>query len=67
MTPNPNLEPPRWPGSPPICVSENLPAFTDKQALKKFHAEQCALIEIVRVWQCPRCAHWHFKAGGKHK
>ncbi len=55
------LEPPRWPGGPPICPVENLPAFPTQDALKKFKAENSPSVEIIKIGKCAACEHWHAK------
>lgn len=54
------LEPPRWPGGPPICERENLPGFESKAAALGFNR---ALVEIeVAPWQCEACGLWHYRS-----
>lgn len=53
------LEPPRWPGGPPICEKENRPAFATADKAKVFNAGHPA-IRMTRLWKCDFCDHWHY-------
>lgn len=53
------LEPPRWPGGPPICTVENLPALETYQALQEFHQKNGPSCKVVKTWHCPVCQRWH--------
>lgn len=53
------LDPPRWPGGPPICVTVNLPAFTTHAALKAFHAASGPSCKVISEYECVKCGHWH--------
>jgi len=52
----------RWPGAPPICLQDNLPAFLDRFEMIKFHEETNPGTIITRYWRCPFCKHLHYEA-----
>lgn len=58
------LDPPRWPGGPPVCPEANLPAFGDEQAAGKFFDSACGKYGrgVDKLWKCAECGHWHFLA-----
>lgn len=56
------LEPPRWPGGPPICPAANLPAFPDEAASLRFHETNSPGSRVYRRWQCRQCGRWHYLA-----
>jgi hypothetical protein len=53
------FDPPRWPGGPPICVAENLPAFKDLKEIADFIERNCPAIRTWSKWQCRACNMWH--------
>lgn len=55
---------PRWPGAPPICEYENLPAFKDEKQLNQFKEANSPATSIYEKWFCEKCEHWHFLASG---
>ena len=52
----------RWPGAPPICTAENLPAFELEKDLDVFHLRYGHTTHIEKKWQCKKCGGWHYKA-----
>lgn len=54
------LEPPRWPGGPPICPYENLPAFATWSEAARFQEDNAPGNGIAHKWQCQKCGMWHF-------
>lgn len=52
----------RWPGAPPVCVYENLPAFESTDAVNDYRALYCPSVTVFDVWLCQRCNRWHFTA-----
>lgn len=55
-------ETPRWPGAPPVCLYENLPAFASIDDTKLYQDANCPGVKIGETWQCGRCGIWHFTA-----
>ncbi len=53
------LDPPRWPGGPPICPTANLPALPSENALAAFLAKAGPRCSVERIWQCDFCYQWH--------
>lgn len=63
MTTNPiELDPPRWPGGPPICPVVNLPAFTGKAAAMAFRDANAPGSNVKRIWLCTDCGMVHYEA-----
>ena len=60
--PPPVLEAARWPGGPPICSAENLPAFQDAKEADAYHSRWAYGTRVVRMWQCKKCGLWHYEA-----
>jgi len=57
---DPLFEPiPRWPGAPPICTYENLPAFDDLGQAQKYAEANCGSCSIYLKWTCPSCKKLH--------
>lgn len=59
-TPDPKLEPPRWPNGPEICLAENLPSFASREEALAYHERENPHWEIVKLGRCRWCAGWHF-------
>lgn len=60
------IEPPRWPGGPPICKAENLPAFETAGALADFHDRNGPGVNVTKkAWQCQHCGGWHHGTGAE--
>jgi len=59
------FEPARWPGGPIICLKENLPAFTSKEAALDYHRgpnktnPQYEVRLIKKIGKCGFCGWWH--------
>lgn len=53
------LDPPRWPGGPGICVSHNLPALATLNDIMAFHAKNGPSCKVNLVWKCETCGFWH--------
>lgn len=56
------LRPPRWPGGPPVCSRENLPALEGDKGVRDYIAARCFGASVRRVWDCPACGFKHFEA-----
>jgi hypothetical protein len=58
---NPLFEPKhRWPGAPPICLAENLPAFDTREAAMEFHERNAPGGRVTRIGICSVCGSWHY-------
>lgn len=57
------LEPPSWPGGPPICEMANLPAFKTEADAAKFHEVNCPHGVVLAQWCCKFCGCWHYWGG----
>jgi len=51
----------RWPGAPPICLYENLPAFLDRSEMLQFHDDTNPSTTITLYWRCKVCKHLHYQ------
>lgn len=58
------LDPPRWPGGPPICPAANLPAFADGKELAAFEAASSPGWKVFLKFTCKACGRLHVWAGG---
>lgn len=59
----PALWPARWPGGPPICSKENLPAFKDRKEAMAYSERWCGPDGPKELAdQCGACKMFHFKA-----
>ncbi len=52
------LDPPRWPGGPPICPKANLPHFETRKEMRAFQELLCS--SALLDWFCPDCAGFHY-------
>lgn len=53
---------PRWPGAPPVCLAQNLPAFKDRAELDAFRQKNAPGFKLQQVWQCDHCGCLHYWA-----